>query len=102
MTTVWKTKYGPRRVRRETPTVAEAIAAAGDLTDDPQSQAEFAASLMGLPVEQVRAEMLKLGVQRKSNQTVAFTNRPGGPRAVVVERKRVIPRITDRISAPRS
>ncbi|HLN08718.1 MAG TPA: hypothetical protein VK281_07150, partial [Xanthobacteraceae bacterium] len=64
MSTVWKTKYGLRRVKRDAPTVAEAIFAARGLTDSPKEQAEIAASLMGLPVEQVTVEVMKLGAQR--------------------------------------
>ena len=47
----WNTKYGPRRVRNEAPTLEEAISAAKDLSDEPEAQAEIAASLMGVPVE---------------------------------------------------
>ena len=34
MRTTWKTKYGPRRVRHDPPTLEEAIFAARGLTDD--------------------------------------------------------------------
>jgi hypothetical protein len=74
MSKVWKTKYGSRRVRVEPPTLDEAIFAARGLTDDPNEQAEIAASLMGLPVEKVKA-------------AVTFTKRGNTERAVVVERK---------------
>jgi hypothetical protein len=87
MSEVWKTKYGPRRVRRDPPTIAEAIAAARDLTDDVQQQVEIAASLMDLPPDQVRSEVLKAGKPRKDvSTTVAFVGRSGAPRTVVVER----------------
>ena len=59
MSEVWKTKYGPRRVRRDPPTVTEAVAAARGLTDDVQEQIEIAASLMDMPPDQVRPEVLK-------------------------------------------
>ena len=49
----WNTKYGPRRVRRDPPTLDEAIFAAIGITDDQEAQAEIAASLMGLPIEAV-------------------------------------------------
>src|SRR5437762_12347651 len=55
----WNTKYGPRRVRRDPPTLDEAIFAAIGITDDQQAQAEIAASLMGLPVEAVAARVKK-------------------------------------------
>ena len=51
MATVWKTKYGTRRVRHDPPTLKEAIIAARGLTDELQQQAEIAAALMDLPVE---------------------------------------------------
>ena len=89
----WMTKYGPRRVRRETPTLDEAIAAARDLSDQIEDQAEIAASLMGAPREQVMAELLKTARQAKDVNTV-FATRAGAQRAVIVERKpsrRVLP-----------
>jgi hypothetical protein len=87
MSEVWKTKYGPRRVRRDPPTLAEAVAAARDLTDDVQQQIEIAASLMDLPPDQVRPEVLKAATPRKDvSTTVAFVGRSGAPRTVVVER----------------
>ena len=86
MSEVWKTKYGPRRVRRDPPTVAEAVAAARGLTDDVQEQIEIAASLMDLPPDQVKPEVLKATTARKDANTVAFVGRAGAPRPVVVER----------------
>ncbi len=85
MSEVWKTKYGPRRVRRDPPTVTEAVAAARGLTDDVQEQIEIAASLMDLPADQVKPEVLK-AASRKDTNTVAFVGRAGAPRTVVVER----------------
>jgi len=86
MSEVWKTKYGPRRVRRDPPTVTEAVAAARGLSDDVQEQIEIAASLMDLPLDQVKPEVLKAATSRKDANTVAFVGRPGAPRTVVVER----------------
>ena len=54
-------KYGTRRVRRDPPTLEEAIFAAVGITDDQQQQAEIAAALMGLPYEEVLAEVKKTG-----------------------------------------
>ena len=51
---------GPRRVRRDPPTLDEAIFAAIGITDDQEAQAEIAASLMGLPIESVTAEVKKI------------------------------------------
>jgi hypothetical protein len=88
MGAVWNTKFGPRRVRQEPPSLEEAVAAASDLTDDLQQQAELAASLMGVPVEQVRAAVTRAAAQRKRQVgTVGVTARGGVQRAVVVERK---------------
>ena len=102
----WNTKYGTRRVRREEPVLAEAIAAAQGLSDDIDEQADIAASLMGLPRDQVHAELLKSAPRSKDIvRTVSFTGPPSAPRTFVVERKttrRVIPaanRITRSASA---
>lgn len=85
----WKTKYGSRRVRQEAPTLDEAIVAAQGLTDELDEQAEIAASLMGLPRDQVRAELLKLAPARKKDtlKSVVFTGPASAPRTIVVERK---------------
>jgi hypothetical protein len=87
MSEVWNTKFGPRRVRFDPPTLKEAIAAARGLTDGLQQQTEIAASLMDLPVEAVRAELLKMAPTRSSAQMVT-NGRAGTLRTVVVERKR--------------
>jgi hypothetical protein len=94
MSGVWKTKYGPRRVREEAPTLDEAIYAASGLTDDHQQQVAIAASLMGLPPEEVKAAVLKAAQRKDVNRAsrpetsrVMFTQRAGHERAVVVERK---------------
>jgi len=84
---VWQTKFGPRRVRHDPPTVGEALVAASGLTDDVQQQIEIAASLMGLPVEQVRTEAMKMRAGRKTVDMVATRGRSGMARAVIVERK---------------
>jgi hypothetical protein len=98
----WKTKYGPRRVRQEMPTLAEAIAAAQGLSDEIDEQADIAASLMGLPVDDVRAELLKLVPVRKDHNTsVVFTGPASAPRTIVVERKpsrRIVPGATVRVT----
>jgi hypothetical protein len=86
MSEVWNTKYGSRRVRFDPPTLKEAIAAARGLTGELQQQAEIAASLMELPVEAVRAELLKTAPPRGSAQIVT-NGREGTARTVIVERK---------------
>lgn len=88
MSGVWKTKYGPRRVRHDPPTLEEAIAAARGLTDDVQAQIEIAASLMEMPIDQVRTAVLKSATPARQTQSrVAFTSRGGMQRSVIVERK---------------
>lgn len=86
MSTTWKTKYGPRRVRHDPPTLEEAIFAARGLTDDVEQQVEIAAGLMELPADEVRVALKKSPPPRKL-ATLAFTNRGGAERSVVVERK---------------
>ncbi len=91
MSEVWKTKYGSRRVRRDPPTVTEAVLAASGITNDLEEQIVIAAALIGLPSEQVKPEVLKAAARRtsirKDVNTVAVVGRSGAPRAVVVERK---------------
>jgi len=87
MSGVWKTKFGPRRVRHDPPTLPEAIEAASGLTDDLQQQVEIAASLMAMPTDEVRVEVMKAAAQRKARDRVMLANRGGATRAVVVERK---------------
>jgi hypothetical protein len=85
---IWNTKYGPRRVRHEAPTLDEAIAAAQGLSDQLDAQAEIAAALIGLPRDQVRTALLKLASPRKDViRSVAFAGPASAPRSVVVERK---------------
>ena len=84
----WNTKYGSRRVRHEPPTLEEAIAAAQDLSDELSAQVEIAASLIGLPHDQVRTKLLDVVRPRKDvAKSVVFTGPESAPRAVVVERK---------------
>ena len=99
----WNTKYGPRRVRHEVPTLEEAIAAAQGLSDELNEQAEIAASLIGLPCDQVRTELLKLARPRKDViRSVAFVGPASAPRTFVVERKptRRVISAADRTSRP--
>jgi hypothetical protein len=86
MSDVWETKYGRRRVRRDPPTVEEAVLAAQGLTDDLKEQMEIVASLMEVPVEEARGAVLRMG-QRKDVNRVTIAGRVGSSRAVVVERR---------------
>ena len=84
----WKTKYGPRRVRQEAPTLEEAIAAAQGLSEELGEQAEIAAALMGLPYDEVHVALLKSAPPRKDLKTsVVFAGPACAPRTIVVERK---------------
>src|SRR5258708_11525296 len=80
MSEVWKTKYGPRRVRRDPPTVTEAVAAARGLTDDLQEQIEISASLMDLPPDQGRPDGLKTATSRQDTNNASFFWRASAPR----------------------
>jgi hypothetical protein len=86
MTDVWETKDGRRRVRRELPTIEEAVVAAQGLTDDLKEQIEIVASLMEISVDEARGGVLRMG-QRKDVNHVTVASRVGAPRAVVVERR---------------
>jgi hypothetical protein len=84
----WNTKYGPRRVRRDPPTLDEAIFAAVGITDDQEQQAEIAASLMGMPYEAVLTEVKKQGrVNARAASTRVIAGEQGAQRSVVVERR---------------
>ena len=88
MTVTWRTKYGPRRVRRDPPTLAEAINPAQGQTDNREHQIELAAELKGVPVADARAEMKKMAPDRRTQLTmVAPARDKAGGRVVVVERK---------------
>ncbi|PZA12174.1 hypothetical protein DNX69_09175 [Rhodopseudomonas palustris] len=82
----WNTKYGVRRVRRDPPTLEEAIFAAAGITDDVDSQAEIAASLMGMPVEAVLKEVRK-SARASARTSRVITGEQGFQRSVVVERR---------------
>ena len=86
MSDVWDTKYGRRRVRRDLPTVEEAVLAAQGLTDELSAQMEIVSSLMEVPLDEARGAVLKLA-QRKDVNRVTVSSRSGAPRAVVVERR---------------
>src|SRR3954462_5027303 len=85
----WNTKYGPRRVRRDPPTLEEAIFAAIGITDDQEAQAEIAASLMGLPIEAVQVELKRFGRTAARSSTRVIAGELGAQRSVVVERRGV-------------
>ncbi len=94
MSTTWKTKWGARRVRKDPPTIEEALIAAEALAADPAQRAEIAASLMGVAVDEVKALAVKQAAHSRGRSTLVN----GRNRAVVVEYKR--PRTFARPSAP--
>jgi hypothetical protein len=83
---IWDTKYGRRRVRRDPPTLEDAVTAAQGLADDLDGQVEIVTSLMDVSVDEARGAVLRLG-QRKEVNRVTVANRAGTPRTVVVERR---------------
>jgi hypothetical protein len=86
MSDVWETKDGRRRVRRDPPTVEEAVVAAQGLTDDPKEQVEIVASLMEVSFDEAKVAVRRMS-QRKDVNRVTIAGRTGAPRAVVVERR---------------
>jgi hypothetical protein len=89
---IWETKDGRRRVRRDPPTVEEAVLAAQGMADDVGAQTEIVASLMHISADEARGAVLRMGEGRSVSRTViaARTGRAaahGAPRAVVVERR---------------
>ena len=96
----WNTKYGTRRVRRDPPTLEEAIFAAIGITDDQEAQAEIAASLMGLPLEDVLAEVKKTSRGTARSATRVIAGEQGAQRSVVVERRVVRTSATTSAPAP--
>jgi hypothetical protein len=88
---VWETRDGRRRVRRDPPTIEEAVLAAQGLTEETGEQAEIAAALMHISVDEARGAVLRLA--SKSVDRITITARTGrtaahaAPRAVVVERR---------------
>jgi hypothetical protein len=86
MTEAWETKDGRRRVRRDPPTLEEAVLAAQGLTDELSDQIEIVTSLMDVSTDQARGAVLRLS-QRKDVNRLTVAGRGGAPRAVVVERR---------------
>jgi hypothetical protein len=87
MTEVWDTKDGRRRVRRDPPTVEEAVLAAQGLTEEFSEQVEIVMSLMHVSTEEARGAVLRMAPRKDVNRVAIKTGRTGSPRAVVVERR---------------
>jgi hypothetical protein len=84
MSEVWETKDGLRRVRRDPPTLDDAVLAAQGLTEDLDGQIEIVAALMSVPAEAARRAVLQM---RRPDSLLTIPGRGGIARAVVVERK---------------
>lgn len=87
MNDVWDTKYGRRRVRRDPPTVEEAVLAAQGLTEDLGEQIEIVKSLMEVSLEEARGTVLRMGQSRGVSRVTISPRGAGSSRAVVVERR---------------
>jgi hypothetical protein len=90
MSKVWMTKYGPRRVRHDPPSLEEALNAAACMADDLEQRIEIAAALIGRPVDEVRAFATKSNAraQMRTSKIAIFPGRGATLRSVVVEHKK--------------
>ncbi len=88
MNDVWETKDGRRRVRRDLPTVEEAVLAAQGLTEEIAEQVDIVASLMDVPPDEARGAVLRFA-QRKDVNRTTITSSAGTLRTVVVERRTI-------------
>lgn len=86
MSEVWDTKYGRRRVRKDPPTLEEAVLAAQGLTDVLKEQIEIVASLMEVSVDEARVAVLKMGSRKVVERLTVAGPVGSARRAVVVER----------------
>jgi hypothetical protein len=86
MSEVWDTKDGRRRVRRDPPTVDDAVLAAQGMADDIDGQVDIVMSLMQVSAEEARSAVLRLA-QRKDTNHLTVAGRAGTARTVVVERR---------------
>ena len=86
MSDVWDTKDGRRRVRRDPPTLDDAVVAAQGLTDDFDGQIEIIMSLMAVSAEDARSAVLR-HASRKDTSEFTVAGRAGAQRTVVVERR---------------
>jgi hypothetical protein len=86
MSDVWDTKDGRRRVRKDLPTLEEAVLAAQGMTEEVAEQIEIVVSLMDVSADEARGAVLRFA-QRKDVSRMTIAGRSGAPRAVVVERR---------------
>ena len=104
-----KSALPPPRVRREPPTVEEAVTAAQDLSDEIEHQVAIAAGLMGVSEDEVRPHVLRapriraeLVVDRQPDRILRSTTPLRGPRTVIVERRPSLGGFSSRIGGRRS
>ncbi|WP_336485776.1 hypothetical protein [Methylobacterium nigriterrae] len=97
----------PIRVRREPPTIAEAVMAAQDLADDLEQQVEIAAGLIGLPPDEVRPHVLAAErpkpeprFERAPERILGPASPSRAPRTVIVERRTRAPVVVERRGRP--
>lgn len=99
----------PIRVRKEPPTVSEAVAAAQDLADDVEQQVEIACGLIGLSADEVRPHVVAAAkaaaarpAHRPQEQRILAATSPNRapPRAVIVERRSRPTVVIERRSRP--
>jgi hypothetical protein len=93
----------PIRVRREPPTIPEAVAAAQDLADDIEQQVEIAAGLIGLPPDAVREHVVaavKVKPERMPERILTAASPNRAPRTVIVERRTRPPVVVERRGRP--
>ncbi|GJD59346.1 hypothetical protein MTDSW087_01298 [Methylobacterium dankookense] len=93
----------PIRVRREPPTVTEAVAAAQDLADDIEQQVEIACGLIGLPADEVRPHVLAAARKKPERAPERIMSHAGpsrAPRTVIVERRTRAPVVVERRGRP--
>jgi hypothetical protein len=88
----------PVRVRYDPPTLEEAVFAAQGLTDNLAEQAEIAAALMDVSLEEARPLVMRAATRKAAGARVIVSSRPGAQRTVLVERTRQIRRPTGPIS----
>jgi hypothetical protein len=79
-------------VRYDPPTLEEAVFAAQGLTEDLAEQAEIAAGLMDVTIDDVKPLIRKAAARKAAGARVIVSSRPGAQRTVLVERARVIRR----------
>ncbi|KQP11063.1 MAG: hypothetical protein Q7T93_21385 [Methylobacterium sp.] len=93
----------PIRVRREPPTIPEAVAAAQDLADEVEHQVEIAAGLIGLTADEIRPHVLaaaKAKPERVPEHILTAGSPNRAPRTVIVERRTRPPVIVERRGRP--